>query len=396
MGVHYIVFVGLLMPVNRPLVEAATSQARRNATIIAPMFHRRMSAAQPSSDERAAWEAQKHVLGDENAVLHRLRGERFRIENEAQSLLRQGAYEIQRRAGICVVGQAARLEVASKVNHVLIPNTLYYTIDVILAVSPSGTAHFANNFTDTGARMAWQPEDMRAQLEPFLAGGKLIIDVSAQDEAPFLRRHYVSQGDRFMKQEVARREERTRSHVRQWWSLWRCHKHFVHMERENKFRYDVLVKMRDDSFFVDHLDINAQKLQLDEALFRRCNRHYGLNDKVALMHGSVEYKFFARHILDWYDDAAFEKLALGVLLKNPEGYTKAVMRAHAVKVRTVMPEAMPALTCRIVNNQGKVCIPPSKIGVMRDCVPNNFSVRRAVASMLCDQKPRAERMQRRE
>eukprot|EP00304_Pavlova_gyrans_P016076 CAMPEP_0206032904 /NCGR_PEP_ID=MMETSP1466-20131121/284_1 /ASSEMBLY_ACC=CAM_ASM_001126 /TAXON_ID=44452 /ORGANISM="Pavlova gyrans, Strain CCMP608" /LENGTH=437 /DNA_ID=CAMNT_0053407061 /DNA_START=104 /DNA_END=1418 /DNA_ORIENTATION=+ len=320
-------------------------------------YRRRLFNELYASEEWATWEGQTQHLLYENAKLNAVRRGHRLPENALQtSLQAQVSGGRPQRAGYCISGQAERLEISSKVKHVFLPNAGKYTIDAVFAVAPPGTAHFVNRNTDTGVRVAWTEAAIRAHVEQHLAGGKLIVDMSAQWYLPLLRQHYVDMGEKFKNAE-RKREERARSHVRQWWSMWRCHGHFVRLEEENSQQYDVLVKMRDDSVFLLDFNIFSLDVQRNEAVFKSCLGWFGLNDKVIVVHGSVEHEFFARHLLDWYSDTAFEKLSRFLKVGSPESYTKALMLVHGVKVRAVGPLAMPAITAESKTPQAECASP---------------------------------------
>lgn len=341
----------------------------------AASYARRLSSMNPTAAEKRAWDGQKKRLSAEEREMHALRAENAkRAANSRPGKLPH--------MGICVIGQADRLDLGSKVMNVFEKNTRFYTVDVVFALGPPGQARFVNKHTDAGGRKGWNAERIRNRVGAVLKGGRLILDMRPQDQQPMLHKEYVQQNDKDYRGPEAK-DERAKSHVRQWRALYLCHKHFVHLEKTNRRPYEVFVKLRDDSLILRPWPIAARSYYSGTAVFKECNSWGGLNDKVSVIDGQHGYHFFARPLLDWYFSFSGVNNMHG-RLKNPEHYLLNVMKKHGVPIKQVGPDAMPTLTSR-TTEEGKSCIPiaDTKIGHGANCVPSKCDLRFKVYCMRC-------------
>jgi hypothetical protein len=371
--------------------------------------HRRLSSLSPTSAEALAWRRQRRVLEKEQRHLLALETpltisardtHRHQLgTSRPSSVVTPSALKLARlahtkpRLGVCVIGQISRLELASKLRHFLEPLGAIYKLDVVLALGAQRKAHFVNKHTDVGGRKDWSEDEIRHRITSALrarngnsssSAGSVVIDTTEQEATPLLHYSYVMAGDKY--DQLAQKEERVRSHVRQWRALWLCYGHFVRLEIANGEPYAGLVKLREDSLLLKPIAaLRKPHFFRGVAVFKNCNAFEGLNDKVAVMDASYGYAFFAAPLLDWYFN--FSKLEhSAVHLKNPESYLLAVMKAHRVKLRRVEADVLPAVTSRAQNNRATAtCIPLQrpKIGWGAHCLPQDCEIRKRVFCHRC-------------
>lgn len=338
---------------------------------------RRLNSASPTSREHKEWARQRREL-----EAQRTRIDAVRAANKKTFKAHKMDPE-RLRIGICVIGQAERLDLTSKIRHIVAANSGKHHVDLVMALAPRGDAHFVNEKTDAGGRKPWTPPRIRAKIGNALRGGKLIIDFKPQEEVPFLRSVYVTQNDKYAG-DRAKKDERARSHVRQWGALWQCHMHFTYAAKANGAPYDMFIKLRDDSYVMrDWLFENPAHWK-GSVVVKQCNAFQGLNDKTAVLDAKYGEAFFARPLLDWYFSDFFG-VASEVRFRNPESYLLGVMKHHAVHIKRVPPASMPTITSR-VDAEGKMCIPMdrTKLGYHAMCVPVDCKIRATLYCKRCD------------
>lgn len=302
---------------------------------------------------------------------------------------RQQPIEEKPRLGICIVGQRARLELSSKLRHVLRPLRLHYNMDVVLSLSPSKHAIFVNNGSDAGGQRLWTEYTIFRRIRNALeandnTNGAVIVDSTAQEPFPMVHYAYVIAGDKY--DSLFLKEERARAHVRQWASLWRCYAHFVELEEANGEPYTVFIKLRDDSLVLAPiLGMINTSFSKDVAVFKQCNAHGGLNDKVAILDAQFGYAFFGAPLIDWYFNFQ-HVLHAKAKLRNPEAYLWAIMTMHNVTVKLVAADQLPVITSRAYGaTRVATCVPllRGKIGDYASCVSTNCEIRRRVYCQHC-------------
>lgn len=330
--------------------------------------------ASPAVPERSSvWDGQRKQLFDlENRLAS------IRASNVKKATVRRGNHTSKgrRHIGVCVIGQLGRLELESKLKHVLCgQNQTLTSIDVVFVLSP-GRIRYVNSHTDFGGHAAWTRQSLNASMAtkrcPSMERGTLIIDDAPQESLPFIHAEYVLASNKFPR-DMPKKVKRARAHVRQWRAMYACHQHFVQNEQINNKAYDAFVKMRDDSFFPSPWAIDTD-LWRDRVLVKECNSWRGLNDKVAWLDAKYGYEFFARPLLDWYFDYNGLK---NLKRSNPESYLSAVLRKHEVMVKQVHADIIPAITSRPTAS-GSACVVLSlvKAGRNGECVPTSCAVRR--------------------
>ncbi|KAG8467839.1 hypothetical protein KFE25_006891 [Diacronema lutheri] len=342
----------------------------------AAAYRRRLTSLRPNSREQEEWTRQRREIELQRAHVDAIR------EANRQQFSSYKMDPARLRIGICVIGQVERLELGSKVVHLLATNARKHHVDAVFALAPRGAAHFVNKQTDAGGRKRWTADRIRAKVGGALRGGKLIIDMKKQAALPYLRARYVMQNEKF-RNNLAKKDDRARSHVRQWGSLWQCHQHFTYTQKANGAPYDVFIKLRDDSYIMRGWTLEKPSFWRGHVVVKQCLNFGGLNDKAAVVDAKHAAAFFAKPLLDWYFD--FPGLANEVRFRNPESYLLGVMTHHHVPIRRVSADKMPTITSR-TSADGAMCIPMdiSKVGPRASCLPKDCAIRHTLFCKRCN------------
>jgi hypothetical protein len=230
-----------------------------------------------------------HARGDHRAHnSHRLLGEPNRIA------AREGAAHGFRLA-VCITGQLSRLELDSKLRHLLRPLTAAgANLSVFLALEAGAPARFSNpKRTSQGPGCAFEPTipSILKRLGPYLRGHRfgprppLERQLNASAFAVLFPRYRLAEDNR---------HERLLNHLAQFEHSRRCAGLVQQHERSSNEAFDALLKIRDNSLVVRDL-INGSSLlaaarTLDGVQVKQCsgrsgqgrNAAVGLNDKVML------------------------------------------------------------------------------------------------------------------
>jgi hypothetical protein len=200
------------------------------------------------------------------------------------------------RLAVCITGQLSRLELDSKLQHLLRPLTAAgATISVFLALEAGGPARFSNpdaENTTQGSGCGFEPTipSILKRLSPYLRGHciaprpplKRLLNASAFAALfPHYRRDQANFYNRY---------NRVLNHLAQFEHSHRCSGLVQKHERSSNETFDALLKIRDNSLVVRDL-INGSSLlaaarTLDGVQVKSCgsgqNPAVGLNDKVFL------------------------------------------------------------------------------------------------------------------
>lgn len=144
--------------------------------------------------------------------------------------------DVKPRLGVRIVGQRARLELSSKLHHLIRPLCLLYDMNVVLSLSPNKHAIFVNNGSDAGGQRQWTEYAIFHRIRTAFeasgnTNGAVIVDSTTQEQFPMLHDAYVIAGDKYDSRILE--EEWASAHVRQWAALWRCYARFVELEEAN-------------------------------------------------------------------------------------------------------------------------------------------------------------------
>ena len=197
--------------------------------------------------------------------------------------------------GICITGQLGRLEIESKIEKLLIPNLSNFEISVVLVLDDRNKSIFANEEKLNSNIAKVSLESARASFQA--ASTRVFIDGSPQPKNPLIDVGVGSYASSLVKDGGSkimnkRKIRRAAIHVRQWAALTRCAELlFVRNDRPERVHYDVIMRLRDDSYVVAPFTPQAGEYK-GVVVTPDCCEHYGMNDKLAVMGGDVAFTFF--------------------------------------------------------------------------------------------------------
>lgn len=346
---------------------------------------RRLSSELPTLMERKAWCNQTRQLAREWSELYSLSRNGSRAAGGAR-----GAHA-RKRMGVCITGQVSRLELASKVQHVVsAASQRGYVVDVVIVASAEGTVFVNGQRTRTGRQFGehWTMGTMKRTLLRARVG-RLVIDTTAQWLDPYLRREYVRRTSRRKPGfTLALKDARTRSHVRQWRAMWRCYGHFAKLAQLGGWSYDVLVRLRDDVLLLGALEAAMQpRVYTSHVVTLNCQTYDGLNDKAAVVDAKYAEPVFAGPLWHYF----FTSGEALMDVNNPEQYLKAVFEHHGIPLKTVPPRLLPIAFLRPTRG-GEACVElgPKSTGDRVECAPHTCQALTRLANQSCPWRARSK------
>jgi hypothetical protein len=300
------------------------------------------------------------------------------------------------RAGICITGQITRLELESKLKHLIKPNLKSYAIDLVIIVDPESSSHV--NIRDAkgeGAKIGNSALDAAtikkaASKLPLNKFSLVLYEQETAVNPDNLERYMASLNKEYMTR--GERKKRALSHIRQWYTMKKCGEYFGALSKANG-KYDVLVRIRDDMnvlkpIHLEKLPYGHKMLSLD------CQFWYGINDKIAVLDGMFLDQYFNGPITSfnntfdtvWTTDTE-DGEEIGIW--NPETWLLGTMLSLKVPLQQVSIEQLPVVPSKFRPN-GDVCF-LSKIFALdhtdrkRLCIPRKFYAR-VRRSFCCEPK----------
>uniref|UniRef100_A0A7S3NGS9 Hexosyltransferase n=1 Tax=Aureoumbra lagunensis TaxID=44058 RepID=A0A7S3NGS9_9STRA len=296
--------------------------------------------------------------------------------------------ERRKRLGVCVTGQLSRLELESKIRRLISLNSEAYEIDMVFVLGTN--THFVNGETDAGGRAEWSAELIRKAVRHWAPRvARVVVDAGPQLERPYIELSYLQASDKPWLGKA-----RIESHVRQWWSLLRCWKHFIHLACKRQAPYQTFVKLRDDAFLLAPIILKNMNIQ-DLIVLPECGNFAGYNDKWAFLDATLGRAYFAMPVFEYYTNYSSLNMHKG----NPENLLKRVLIKHQAPVSAVSVDILPILTSRFRTNEisGQTFpqnITPAscflfdqlKLGKEPHCWPSDCDRRRAIYCDRCTVK----------
>lgn len=275
------------------------------------------------------------------------------------------------RIGVCVTGQITRLELESKVHNLIDVNlnlgvSDLTAMDIVMILAPPNSTHFVNEDIKSfqmETDMYETGQDIRNYIAATTqsvnrAGLNLTIILRSQEEKPLVHQWHV---DHLNKKKMTMTDsqvvERARSHVRQWTALSECMDEIAKLEEWHQIRYDVLVKIRDDSYILQ--PFNLRNVEWKDAVgVKSCLQWGGMNDKVAVMDRKFGEIFFKAPITAYYDPAIdWPTIQRTVGINNPESYLNAVFHMRGLPIRPLANTQLPIVSCRMRRRRDGTHVP---------------------------------------
>ena len=271
---------------------------------------------------------------------------------EHQLTLKFGEDEARRdilSVAVCITGQKARLELASKLKHVFNESAIIF--DIILVLS-NDTATFTNNAYKGTASADLSEID--AQLDLLVEKArhvKYVTDI--QPERPLLNPSFYMGFDK--NESVSGKKFRAKNDVSQYLKLQKCYREIERFEAHNGRPYDALFRIRDDLFVFKKLPLLdiLDKMEGKTVVGAKCDRWHGINDKLAIVNrpagsdyfdGPIKYQYFFPNKLIWKP------------IINSETFLYRMLSASKVKIDLVGPEVLPLAPSLVSTNQWKACL----------------------------------------
>lgn len=329
------------------------------------------------------------------------------LEARERAIRQRNSVESVLRIGVCITGQMGRLEVESKARNIfrtnlLSTNLVSWTgvpregkrfVDAVFVLTSPNETSFTNGATP-GARMSQFKDaaDILAVIDDVVgvprghvmraadrlrhgllgAADRLLgrpeqdlpgvaglheppafsvgVHIVTPDPDPPIRDWYITRLDKTYMNRTER-VARVASHINQWKSAQECFKHLTALEKARGHRYDIVLKVRDDSIALAPMDLSKLPWR-GHLLTKNCLNWEGVNDKVAVF----DRKWASQVLegpLNLYRDITTEPAARAIVhfagfrVINPETYLRAVFSFFGVPSLPVSPRALPVTSGRL-------------------------------------------------
>jgi len=281
---------------------------------------------------------------------------------------RRGSLDVS--CAVCVVGQLARLELQSKVRHVVEPNLRAGHTIALLMVLSQGTPKYVNG--RTGGRKG----NMRLTEGPYALADERQLQASVWSELDSFRRNASNSTSRFSLRTSLEAETnhsypadlvwakhldkahrgmnvsllRQQLHILQWSHLRTC-MFLVDAEELSKGTHlGLVLKLREDSFALQPWLIPSSWAQLGLTSLH-CLEWGGVMDSVYAVGRRWAWTIMEGLATDWYiSHYALETAGLAIP-HNPESWIAALAKLKHVPVHTTSLCKLPFLSVRFVNRR---------------------------------------------
>ena len=262
------------------------------------------------------------------------------------------------RAFVCITGQLSRLELDGKIDNLFQP--LYNTHDIDVAfVLSTGKATFVAKRNDRifhGAVPTYSTfKEVRAKIPRKF--GMVRTQQIEQPESPILVSEYVDLLDKNSLNHTLK-EERSRSHIRQWYVYQKCLGMMDRFEKVVKKRYSIVMRMREDLFIAHPVDIDfvLENVWGKILLVQRCDSWGGMNDKLVILHRGTAVKYFTTPLQQFYlHPQAVFNFTGGGRVTNPETFLLRAFERVGIKVVPISGEKLLGVPIR--SSTSGACFP---------------------------------------
>jgi len=265
------------------------------------------------------------------------------------------------KVAVCIVGQLSRLEVTTKIAHVLEPLSAS-GVDAFVVLEQNSNV-FSNGIEKACNGQRYSHDDVPRLLEPWYKEGLYVMH---EDFLPNIS-HFPKYGtDKPLNRTVHLGRD-----FQQWSHLAACAELVQHREHQTGCKYESVIKLRDNT--IAWRDIALHEVRGDDIVVKNCAGWGGLSDKVMVAPWSLMDSAFrgclavARAILEGNDP---ELMRLAMLVVNPEQMLKKALEFLGVPV---LEHGLPLVDGRCVLKNGSEnvwCIVPA----WKDCHPENTTI----------------------
>ena len=249
------------------------------------------------------------------------------------------------RIGVCIHGQLSRMEIESKLKHIIEPlKRNHVEVDVVVILSNSSES--TNDMVRSGP---WEKRSLIALKQAFLDSGasRINIEMKSPPETFLFDPKFVEHLDK-PHQSHESRMRRHQIHLRQYWAVSKCADQFL----EWNSAYDEIVKLREDTLVVADVPLGQRKFH-NGVHFLNCQNFDGINEKHFAGDGYSMISLLRRLFLDYYRfiDEYFqgefnETKSLGRGQFNIETFYAAVSKRMRLKVHLTSPDTLPFVIFR--------------------------------------------------
>ncbi|CAM9365524.1 unnamed protein product [Chrysoparadoxa australica] len=267
------------------------------------------------------------------------------------------------RIAVCVVGQLSRLQLDSLVTFFIQPNVARgHPVDVVVRLSDTSESTNAPDLAP-GVWAGSSSQDIEAYLSQYARR------VSASvDEPPLfqIRDSFIDASDKSYRTLEAKRDRHI-GHLKQYHAVGLCMDQVEAWEKGFGKKYDVILKVRDDSELQSQLVVKHKHKRT--AYFLKCMSWGGLDDK-HFLGGRQAAGLIMRRLMPDYLSRSLKEMQYdqrGALRmpKNIETYYAREAALLGVPIAKVNADALPFITVRS-KSEGK-CYKATK-----DCIPCGY------------------------
>mmetsp|Transcript_130575 Transcript_130575/g.240168 ORF Transcript_130575/g.240168 Transcript_130575/m.240168 type:complete len:749 (-) Transcript_130575:96-2342(-) len=303
---------------------------------------------------------------------------------------------------VCITGQVARLEIESKVKNVLIAlSEQQYFVHVFVALE-TGEGQYVNEET-AGVEVELTKAEVEAGFQPFYQTGLFHPHVNYTAHISRWTTNYLSD----KRQSMEERQERLASHMSQHANLKACVDLIEKRESQIGIRYDVVLKLRDNTLVPMPYTLTLAQDIVDEktagnpvlvdrkrtgnpVLVKECRAWGGINDKVMLvprehLRIALAGPYMTLMGVEKGNRFAVSKFARDWKITSPEILYKRVLQVHKIPFLPVNASVLPFLDARCHSRTSsgttrwcpvpdtKDCWPPHELWNIK--VPTNCAVK---------------------
>jgi len=262
------------------------------------------------------------------------------------------------RAFVCITGQLSRLELDGKIDNLFEPLHYTHDIDVAFVLSAGKTTFVAkrNDRIFHGAVPTFSTlTEIRARIPRKF--GMVRTQQIEQPESPILVSEYVDSLDKSSSNRTLK-EERSRSHIRQWYVYQKCLGLMDQFEKVVKRRYSIVMRMREDLFFARPVDIDyvLGNVWRQILVVQRCDSWGGMNDKLVILHRGTAVKYFTTPLQQFYlhPQAVFNSTG-SRRVTNPETFLLRAFERVGIKVTPISGDKLLGIPLR--SSTTGICFP---------------------------------------
>ena len=201
--------------------------------------------------------------------------------------------------GICVTGQRSRLEFWSKVFHVIVPNMESYEIDIlfVLDASKHESVNGGREQLKGMPALLLDESTIESSILRYCPTCGVLFDFRSQPQNPVPVAQYMQEMDKFTTNTLRRQRAVLNARNMHTWS--RCFEVFHEHTRVSGKKYDVFLRIREDSYALLPMRISRDMWENTVSVTEGCD-FGGYNDKQAILDNRFAYSYFVKPLQNFY------------------------------------------------------------------------------------------------